>query len=487
MFYKIRLKLSFICCLSTTLIVLVIILCCLKVSEKNMYGQEKALFFLRANNISTELYTSKNISIHWYMNTCNLTKDILYIEVNGSPSTLSTLTLSDLEHAFIYDIRKFLKTRENIIPCETVACPSGDTLEGILSEIPQQDSAIVFQNISSEASQYNSVTFSQDITTKTNLSHLEQQYFKYKKADNRFLIMNTKIYDKEKKHEINAIYLYNLKDFYQNVKIQRIWFFAIWFISILVLSIFSYIFTSHTLKPIIENDEKQKHFIAFASHELRSPLAVFKTGLSILKNKPDTEKSERIYLLIDNEMSRMERLIQDLLCLVKIEQSTLSFEFELVNLTDLVASIYEKYFDIAKRKNISLSLLKDELCNCICFCDVQRIEQAIIILLDNALSYTPSGQSVSLHIYQLRMKCYIQVIDTGIGITNADKEKIFDKFYQVDSSHNKKEHFGLGLSIAKEICYAHGGKISVSDTKGGGSTFTIRLPSANAGTLENLK
>ena len=72
MFYKIRLKLSFICCLSTTLIVLVIILCCLKVSEKNMYGQEKALFFLRANNISTELYTSKNISIHWYMNTCNL-------------------------------------------------------------------------------------------------------------------------------------------------------------------------------------------------------------------------------------------------------------------------------------------------------------------------------------------------------------------------------------------------------------------------------
>lgn len=184
-------------------------------------------------------------------------------------------------------------------------------------------------------------------------------------------------------------------------------------------------------------------------------------------------------------MSRMERLIQDLLCLVKMEQAALSFEFELVNLTDLVTSIYEKYFDIAKRKNISLSLLKDELCNCICLCDAQRIEQVIIILLDNALSYTPSGQSVSLHIYQLRMKCYIQVIDTGIGITNADKEKIFDKFYQVNSSRNNKEHFGLGLSIAKEICHAHGGKISVSDTKGGGSTFTIRLPSA--GTLENLK
>ncbi len=99
-----------------------------------------------------------------------------------------------------------------------------------------------------------------------------------------------------------------------------------------------------------------------------------------------------------------------------------------------------------------------------------------MILLDNALHYTPSGQKVAVRLYQQRARCYIQVIDTGIGIPDGEKEKIFDKFYQVSSSRSDKGHFGLGLAIAKEICGSHGGKLSVSDTPGGGSTFTVRLP-----------
>lgn len=426
MFSKLQIKLSLICCLITTLIVLVIILCCLKVSETNMYGQEKALFLLKTNTISSDLHFSENINIRWYMETIHTKKNILYIEVNGSPTTLSSLILSEKEQSYIHEIREYMKDK------------------GFTGN------------------------------TKTVSSNIQQQSFEYTKGKHKFLVMNAKLFEKEQ--EITYIFLYGLDDFYHNIKLQRIRFLAIWFVSILILCLFSHMFTAQVLKPIIQNDEKQKHFVAFASHELRSPLAVFKTGLSILKNKPDTEKATHIFSLIENEMSRMERLIQDLLCLTKVENAALGFNFEHVNLADLLTSVYEKYAAIAQSRDLTLSLSISADCNYDCLCDRQRIEQAIIILLDNALSYTPSGQHISLNTYCSHKKYYIQVIDTGTGIPDSEKEKIFDRFYQVDSSRNHKEHFGLGLSIAREICHTHGGKIYVSDTKGGGSTFTIRLP-----------
>ena len=179
---------------------------------------------------------------------------------------------------------------------------------------------------------------------------------------------------------------------------------------------------------------------------------------------------------MDCEMSRMERLIQDLLCLAKVEQAKLSIQFETVELGDLVEGIGEKYAEIAKERGIFFSFFKEEGYDYGCICDFQRIEQVVIILLENALFYTPAGQSVSLRLYRQRNKRCIQVIDTGVGISDEEKEKIFDKFYRVSASRSDKEHFGLGLSIAKEICNSHGGKILVSDTKGGGSTFTIKLP-----------
>ena len=169
-----------------------------------------------------------------------------------------------------------------------------------------------------------------------NLSQTQQQYFQYTKNDHHFLVMNTKFSDKKKQNYINFIYLYNLNDYFQNVRTQRIRFVAIWLVSILFLYLFSYVFTTHVLRPVMENDNKQKHFIAVASHELRSPLAVFKTGLSILKKNIDTEKEERICQLMDSEMARMERLIGDLLCLTKTQQATLDFQFESVNLVVLL-------------------------------------------------------------------------------------------------------------------------------------------------------
>ncbi len=424
MLRNIQIKLSLLCCGITALLVLAIVLCCLKISEENMYGQEEALFFLKANAVSYELQTTETISINWYMRNGGAEEEILCLEVNGVLSTLSDVVLTESERMIVGEVKKYIE-KNGILP-----------MKGMF--------------------------------------FWEMDYFQYGKGKQGFLVMYGTVSRQDS--EITYLYLYSLSSFWQNAKTQRIWFLAVWLFSIPMVYLFSWCFTARVLQPVAQNQEKQKTFIAVASHELRSPLAVLKTGLSILKNKPDINRNTRIFSLMDCEMSRMERLIQDLLCLAKVEQAKLSIQFETVELGDLVEGIGEKYAEIAKERGISFSFLKEEGYDYGCICDFQRIEQVVIILLENALFYTPAGQSVSLRLYRQRNKCCIQVTDTGVGILDEEKEKIFDKFYRVSASRSDKEHFGLGLSIAKEICKSHGGKILVSDTKGGGSTFTIRLP-----------
>ncbi len=431
MFHKIQMKLSFICCSITAVIVLFIILCCLHVSEHNMYGQERALFLLKAGTISSDLHFSESIDLHWYQRH-HMGKNILSIEVNGSPSTLSALLLSEQEQAILQELTEYAKR-----------------------EHPADDSTALSPNT-------------------------RQQTFTYTNNRHEFLVMKAVLIEKEQ--EISYTYLYNLDNFYRNINGQRIRFLVIWLLSIAILYLFSHTFTSHVLKPLAKNDENQRHFVAVASHELRSPLAVFKTGLSILKHKPDPGKTTHIFTLMENEMSRMERLIEDLLCLSKMENAEYPFHFEHTDLAVLLTAAYDKYAALAASRNLTLSLSIAAGYDYNCLCDSQRIEQAVIILLDNALSYTPGGQSVTLKLYGSHKKCYLQVIDSGKGIPASEKEKIFDRFYQVNSSHSHKEHFGLGLSIAREICHRHGGKISVSDTHGGGSTFTLILPKTNSHT-----
>lgn len=405
------------CCFAMAVIVLAIILCCLKISEKNMYGQEEAIFLLKANAISYHLKTAESVSMQWYRRNASEPGNLLYLEVNHSPSALSSITLSARELALLQDYKK-------------------------------------------------------DKEKQALQANTGQSYQVFHAGTRQFLVMEESILEKEP--EIRYFYFYSLDNFYQNRNLQRLRFGAIWMASLLILYGFSQAFTAHALKPVIQNEENQKHFIAVASHELRSPLSVFKTGLSVLKNKPDSEKSERIYTLMNNEMSRMERLIQDLLSLTKAGLPSMNFQFQPVWMGDLLEEIYQNYKEIAKKKQLALSLSKED--NCCCLCDPQRLEQLIIILLDNALSYTPAGQTVTLRLFCSRKKCCIQVIDTGQGIPDHEKENIFGRFYQVNASRSNKEHFGLGLSIAQEICHAHGGSITVSDTKEGGSTFTVRLP-----------
>ncbi len=386
------------------------------------------------------MYASKNISIAWYMRSVGSAENALSLELDQIPTTLTLVALPKEQKPLIQHAKKSLAEYKNPTPQDA-------SVSNKIQKIPG---------------------------TGMESAKMKQEFFEYAYGKECFLMIEANYFERE--HQVDVIYLYSLSSFWQHVRAQRLWFAFIWLASLAGLYLFSYAFTSRVLQPLIQNDKKQKRFIAFASHELRSPLAVFKTGLSLLKASPGDGKSERIFSLLDTEMLRMERLLQDLLCLSKMEQASLPFQFQRISLAELLHSIYEKYAPIAAQKPLSLTLSIEGKGECHCFCDPQRIEQAVVILLDNALSYTPPGQSVDLRLSGQCGKSCIQVADTGIGIPDDAKGKIFDKFYRLDPSHSQKEHFGLGLSIAKEICSAHGGKISVCDTAGGGSTFTITLP-----------
>lgn len=422
MLQKIKIRLTLICTCSTTLLVLLLVLCCLKVSEDNMYGQEQALFFLRANTITSDLHSMDGISIYWY--TKNMSgDDILWLELNGAPSVLTSVVVKDEKCSIVRELKAYLEN------------------EDIENTLPKAESPAIGAS---------------------------QRSFLWDK----FLVMEAHITRETQKADY--LYLYSLEGLYSRVRQQRIRFFAIWFFSAAVLSVFSYLFTAHSLRPVVENEEKQRHFISVASHELRSPLAVFKTGLSILKAEADREKRERTFALMEDEMSRMERLIQDLLSLARAERTIMECRFGEASLKEILNTVFEKYVLLARKRGIFLFCETPEE-SCRCMCDPQRIEQVIVILMDNALSYTPSGGSIHLSLFCSRNKYCIQVKDTGSGISDADKKKIFDRFYRSSSSRSDREHFGLGLSIAREICNIHRAKISVTDTRGGGSTFTIRL------------
>lgn len=258
---------------------------------------------------------------------------------------------------------------------------------------------------------------------------------------------------------------------------QRISFGIAIGVSFVLLCIFFYFLIGFLLKPIQKNREEQMRFIASASHELRSPLTVILSSLSAMKHAQN-EEWLHFSNMIKSESERMALLIDDLLTLSQADRATWNMTFAPTELDTLLLHIYEKYEPLAYKEQRTLTVDLPRTVLPACICDAFRIEQLLIILLDNAFSYTNVGDSISLKI-QCKNNCfYIDVSDTGSGVSDIDKPHIFERFYRSDKSRNDKSHFGLGLCIAKEIVLLHKGSIRVYDSACGGASFQVQLPTA---------
>jgi signal transduction histidine kinase len=229
------------------------------------------------------------------------------------------------------------------------------------------------------------------------------------------------------------------------------------------------------LEPLKKSRQQQTEFIASASHELRTPVTVIQSSLSAL-GKANEEEAPRFYNSIESECVRMSRLISDLLSLASTDSFTISTQLKKIEIDTLLLDVTEKFDLLAKEKGMRISLklppgkvpqIKG---------DALRLTQVFAILLDNAISYSGENGQIQLSLELLKSRVKIQVADNGPGISDEQKDKIWERFYRGDPSRKSEGHFGLGLAIAKEIVGLHKGKISVNDNPGGGSVFMVSLP-----------
>ncbi len=245
---------------------------------------------------------------------------------------------------------------------------------------------------------------------------------------------------------------------------------------ILLLGVFFWIFSWRMIRPLSISRKRQTEFIAAASHELRSPLAVMLSCLSAMEHASPAQATA-FSQAIRQEGKRMGRLINDMLALSNMDSPRFSIQKSPVELDTLLLSVYEKFESLAREKEIAFSIALPDALLPACSCDKGRVLQVLSILLDNALSYTPNGGKIRLLLQRAdRAGFLIRVDDSGPGIPDHEKKAVFGRFYRCDSSHEDKEHFGLGLCIAQEIVRMHKGKLWVEDSALGGASFVMSLP-----------
>ena len=230
--------------------------------------------------------------------------------------------------------------------------------------------------------------------------------------------------------------------------------------------IVSYNLTSWIIAPVEETFEKQKRFIADASHELKTPLTVIDASCDAYFN----DKQDKWINNIKSESTRMGKLVKDLLDLAKLENSK-ELELKKENLSNILESTILTFESLFYEKNIKLEYDIEK--NIYFNCNQDLIKELFGILIDNAINHTKENNKVIVNLVTNNKEIILKVKNEGSRIAKEDEEKIFERFYRKDESRNRNNNrYGLGLSIAKNIVEKHKGIISAT-TKDNYTIFKI--------------
>lgn len=246
----------------------------------------------------------------------------------------------------------------------------------------------------------------------------------------------------------------------------------------IILSItISYLLSRRTMKPILAAWHRQNEFVENASHELRTPLTVIQNKQELLLTKPNEKiinESEAIAITL-SEVRRLSKLTSDLLTLARAESGQTELEKASFNINEVIRNIAVPYIDIAEAEDKTISFHMDGELSI--RADKARIQQLIIILLDNAIKYTPAGGTITIETAKKDNKIEISIADTGVGVSDEGLKQIFNRFYREDKARSRAHGgSGLGLSIASWIVESHDGSIKAVHNQPKGTKFLIKLP-----------
>lgn len=277
---------------------------------------------------------------------------------------------------------------------------------------------------------------------------------------------------------LELILLYPLNEMENGIHRQRMVVCIAALVAVALLGAFSWCFTGKMLRPIQENQRRQTQFIAAASHELRTPLTAILSAASAWERAECASPAQQTLFsdMIRREGRRMSRLIGDMLTLASADSQSWEVKTETTEPDMLLLMVYETYSPLAKEKGLALSLSLPETDVPALELDKDRMIQVLSILLDNALSYTPAPGRIRLGLQLGKNSLRVTVSDTGPGVPDSEKQRVFERFHRGEKARSDRAHFGLGLCIAAEIVKRHRGKLWVEDAQGGGAEFIVELP-----------
>ncbi len=241
---------------------------------------------------------------------------------------------------------------------------------------------------------------------------------------------------------------------------------------LILIAFLSYFLAGKTLKPIKENLELQKRFLADASHDLRTPIAIMMTDTEVTLQNNNSNKQEFQKLAISNleEIRNMEKIVNNLLLLARTEKNIQ--EVSNTSFTDFLNLLVNKMQSQIDTKH--LKLFKNIQENIFINTDKENLEIAIKNVLQNAINYTKAGE-IKVSLRKENTKIVLEIIDTGVGIKEKDLPFVFDRFYKAEHSRNDGSGSGLGLSIAKAIIEKNNGQIKIESREDIGTKVVIML------------
>ena len=246
--------------------------------------------------------------------------------------------------------------------------------------------------------------------------------------------------------------------------------------SVVFVALLALLSSARLLSPVASAMTKQRDLIANASHELKTPLTIIATNLSVIKSEPDStvKDNEKWISSISTQLVRMRDLINNMLELSKLEQSELPKQD--VNFSEIFEGACLEFEATCFEKDVKLiTEIQPDLH---VFGEPKSLERLAVILLDNAIKYSGDKGKVGARLFADGKRVHLSVMNTGECISKEDAKHVFDRFYRTDGARQNKDNqsFGLGLSIASATVKAHCGEIDCHGIEGKGTVFDVYLP-----------